>query len=463
MADDSRLGDALLGPVGTRAAPGSRWIAWGGAYVVLAAFPVLAGLGRLGYCLRHGWVGNLPFYRQCYSDLAGAVPLAGIGKGLAAYLTGAVPLDQPVLTGMVMSGLGGLASAITGDPIGLPTQRVFILFWAMLAMVGLAVMGWLVARMPGHPGARPLAVLLSPVAALTVLLAPDVLGVTLCTLGIWLWLTRRPVLAGFTLGAAIMSISYPLIVVFVAVLCSLRGGEAPEPVARQRERVRLGAGLAVGVLMCILPALSAPGVLTQAWATWFTASTGLGSLWHIPAMAGLAVPAEAATTLAVVGWAVAGVLAAVLVLGQQTPPPLGAVLLVAVAVVLVTGKSFAVQSSLWLVPLVALAGLRWRDILWWWAAEVAHFVAVWLYVGGVQGDPNRGLPAGWYAVFVLLRVAAVAWLAWSAWSTRPDAAPAPQAPRFRDPPENVAKPREPSGVYPGFRGVTDPQPGPESQ
>ena len=47
------------------------------------------------------------------------------------------------------------------------------------------------------------------------------------------------------------------------------------------------------------------------------------------------------------------------------------VALLVVAVVVITSKNLPVQSSLWLVPLVALAGVPWRDHLVWAAAEVA--------------------------------------------------------------------------------------------
>jgi uncharacterized membrane protein len=92
------------------------------------------------------------------------------------------------------------------------------------------------------------------------------------------------------------------------------------------------------------------------------------------------------------------------------------VALVLVAVALLTGKAFPVQASLWLLPLVALCGLRWRAHLVWAGAEALHFVMVWLYVGGLS-KPDRGLPPGWYAVFLVIRVAAVAYLVWQVWRT----------------------------------------------
>ena len=84
------------------------------------------------------------------------------------------------------------------------------------------------------------------------------------------------------------------------------------------------------------------------------------------------------------------------------------------AVVLATAPSLPLSASLWLVPLVALAGLRWRDHLLWAGAEAVHFVAFWLHRSAAF-DPNHGLPDGWYAVATVVRVAAIAWLAACAW------------------------------------------------
>jgi hypothetical protein len=85
-----------------------------------------------------------------------------------------------------------------------------------------------------------------------------------------------------------------------------------------------------------------------------------------------------------------------------------------VVIVLVTGASFPVQASLWLVPLVALVGLPWRDHLWWAGAEALHFGAVWLYLAS-DSVADRGLPAGWYALTLFTRLVAVCWLGYAAW------------------------------------------------
>ena len=85
-----------------------------------------------------------------------------------------------------------------------------------------------------------------------------------------------------------------------------------------------------------------------------------------------------------------------------------------VGLVLVTGKSFTVQSSVWLLPLVAWCALQWRDHLVWAAAEALNFVAVWLTIAATS-VPDRGMPPQWYAFFSMLRVVAVLWLVAVVW------------------------------------------------
>ncbi|MDQ2756845.1 MAG: hypothetical protein M3Y71_09830, partial [Actinomycetota bacterium] len=141
---------------------------------------------------------------------------------------------------------------------------------------------------------------------------------------------------------------------------------------------------------------------------------GFGSVWLLPQLAGYPLPPGAVTSLAVLGWVAALVTGALLALAAPRRPTVAEVSLVMVAIVLATGKSVPVQSSLWLVPLVALVGLAWRDHLVWAGAEALHFGAVWLYIAAIS-VPDRGLPAGWYATFLVLRLTAMLWLVNRTW------------------------------------------------
>jgi len=372
---------------------------------LLAALPVLAALWKQGPCLTQGWGGTEPFWRFCYSDLAVGVQTADAERGITAYLTGDVPLDHPPLTGSVVSLIAGLAPG--EGPLA--TQRWVLGVWAVLAFAALVLMSWWVRTTPGHRG-DALQVAGAPVAALTILLSPDLLGVVLATGGLWAWSRRHPALAGALLGAGVMARTYPALLLLIVAVHAWRTG-------RERELVRFGGSALAAVVVVALPFLAlSPGTLTRSWSAWFDMPAGLGSIWYLPTLAGSPWSASVLTVVAVLGILVAAALAALLVLGAPSTPRLGAVALLAVAVVLVTGKSFPVQSSLWLVPLVALAGLRWRDHLVWALAEAVHFMAVWLYLSGLQ-NADKSLPPGWYALALVARVGAVCFLAVRAWQT----------------------------------------------
>ena len=120
------------------------------------------------------------------------------------------------------------------------------------------------------------------------------------------------------------------------------------------------------------------------------------------------------TVLCLAGWVVALVVGAGFTLAMPRRPGVAEVSLVMLTIVMLTGKSMTVQSALWLVPLAALVGLAWKDVLAWSATEALHFEAVWLYLAGTS-VPSRGLQASWYAVFLVIRLGGVLWLLARTW------------------------------------------------
>ena len=232
------------------------------------------------------------------------------------------------------------------------------------------------------------------------LISPDIVGVLLAAAGLLAWGRRRPVLAGVLLGLAVMARTYPVLLIVVLGLLAARSGRAREWLAL--------VGTAVATIAVIaFPWLAAnsAGVLST-YDGWRSAPAGYGSPWLIPGLWGpqinghdlpgfLVHPLSPSTVtrLAAMGWIVALLAGAVLVLGAPRRPRVAQVALVVVGIVLLTGKSFPVQSSLWLLPLVALALPRWREHLIWFGAEAAYFVAVWLYAASATTPPG-GCPGG---------------------------------------------------------------------
>lgn len=398
---------AVGGPLGRHASARARsWLATVVPLLVLSSAMVGLGVAQRGHCIRNGWNGTDQFWRGCFSDLPALYRIGNLDTGLGGYLSGAASLDHPVLTGGLMALVGGLVP----DGSVLDQTRWYFLLWAVLAAALIAATVFLTAAArPRHP-ADAVAVAASPLLVIAPLVSSDVFGVALVSAGIWAWARRHPLLAGVLLGLAATARTYPLLVLLALLLLGLRTGRL-----RVVGRALLGAGAAV-VLVLVPFLLSNPGAITAAYSAWAESSAGLGSPWILPQLLGHPLPNGAVTALAVVGLLAAVVAGALFALGTDRRPSVAEVSLVMVGIALVTGKSFPVQASLWLLPLVALCAVRWRDHLIWAGAEAMHYAMVWLYIGAMS-KPDRGLPGPWYAVFLTLRVAAVLYLVWRVWRT----------------------------------------------
>ncbi|HET7397515.1 MAG TPA: hypothetical protein VFJ94_03240 [Intrasporangium sp.] len=406
--------EVIGGPRGRYAAQRSLpWVVVAALLSALAAVPVGLGILIRVPCIRSGWVGTEQFWNACYADLPGTYRDAGVRGGLAAYLqggAGAPTTGQPPLTGLVLTTVASLVPDQSQLPQALrdPARvKWFFALWAVLLTVALLVTIWLVAASV-RPSFAAAHVALSPVVALTLFLSADLLGVALATAGMVAWGRRRLVLAGVLLGLATSARSYPVLIVVAIGLLALRAGRLPE-----FGRTIGCAALVFGAVLSGLFVLN-PAAARSAYQGWASAGPGYGSPWLLPQLGGHPLPDGVVTGLAVAGWVLAVLVGSVLALAVRRRPTVAEVSLVMVAVVLVTGKSFPVQSSLWLVPLVALCALPWRDHLLWAGAEALNFVAVWLVIAATT-VPDRGLPNSWYSFFAMVRLTAVGWLVVAVW------------------------------------------------
>lgn len=428
---------AVGGPLGRYAAPrASSWPALVAPLLAAAGASMALSVAARSHCISTGWNGQDQFWHACFSDLPALYRIGRLDAGLPAYLagTGGTHADHPVLTGAVMSALGGLVPA---GPV-LDQTRWYFGLWAVLATVLVLAIVYLTAAARPLHAADAAHVALSPVLVLAGLVSADIVGVALASAGLWAWGRRRPELAGVLLGLGVMARTYPLLILLALLLLGLRAGRL-----RAVGRTLLAAvvAAAIAALPFLLGNLTA---LTRAVRAWWNSQAGLGSPWIIPQLLGHPLPSTGVTLLALVGILLAMLAGAVFALSTWRRPTVPEVALVLVALVLVTGKSFPVQASLWLVPLVALCGLHWRHHLVWAGAEALHFVAVWLYVGGLS-TPDRGMPPEWYGAFLTIRVAAVLYLAWQVWRT---AALRPEAPE----PVVTLEPEEPAAALASSRG-----------
>ncbi|PRY10813.1 glycosyltransferase 87 family protein [Kineococcus rhizosphaerae] len=405
----ARAGSEVLGgPAGRRLGGDGPW--WARALpVTIALTAVATALGAVSrhHCRTLGWNTPDQFVHACYSDLPVVYTSSGLAAGLGPYSEG-VALNQPPVTAF----LAWLVGVFAPHQVSVQAQRTYFDAAAvllLLAALALAVAVWsLTGRRRGWD-----AVLLavSPVLVLSGLLSLDLAGVALATLGLALWARHRPVAAGVLLGLAVAARTYPVLLLVAIALLALRTG-------RRRAALTTGGAAAAAWLAVDLPvALVRPHEWAGFVTSFFDQRAGYGSLWVLPQLAQQAVRAEgtsglpgpAVVVLTLGAWVVWTLLVAVFVLWAPRRPRLVQVAFLLVAGFCVLGASFPPQASLWLLPLAVLAVPRWRDQLIWWAAEVAYFAAVWLYIAG-QTNTDRALPPELYALVLLARSAAVVWL-----------------------------------------------------
>ncbi len=425
----ARLASGIVGgPVGRRlSTSGGFWRA--STVLVLLAVAMLAGaVVQKQHCRAAGWSSPDMFWHACYSDIPVLYTSANLGGSAPIGPLDALrspDLGQPPLAGLAM----WVVAALVGGGDSAQGPRAFFDLSAAALTIALVVAVAATSLAAGRRRSWDAAhVAVAPVMVTAGLLSYQLLGVALVAVALLAWSRGRPLAAGLLLGAAICAA--PAAAVLVVPLLALA-------VRARSLRPALTAAASAGALWLGVRLLAYPnldGGIPATWAAWRDASPGYGSLWLVPSLleqsrpprlrfwvGAHALSASAATVATLLGLVAVVVATCVLVFITRRRPRLAHVALFATAGTLVVLKALPVQSALLLLPLVALAGLRWRDHLLWATTELAHFVGVWLFIAAAS-KADRGLPAGFYLVLLLARIGGILWLAVQAWRQAVDPA-----------------------------------------
>lgn len=374
------------------------WQPIAAVFSLVAALMVALGVLQKSYCFENGWGGSSVFWRACYSDLPNMFVSSGLATSTFPY-TSERSLTQPVGTGTVLWFL----SLFTAD--GGPPQQ-FVGVWAVAgSLMAMALVTVTVLTARRRPQVAWM-IAVSPLLITVVLVSADLVGVLLVSVGLLLWSREKEWAAGAVFGVAALSRSYALIVVAAVVLSALRAG-------RFTEMARLAAA-AIGGPIFVLLLLNTFGLHVFApYAAWLGASPEFGSLQYLLTLAGVPLSPVWATVPAVVGWVLALIVGTLMTMAVPRRPMIAEVAIVMLVIVTLTAKAVPPQWALWLLPLVALAAVPRRTFVLWMGVEVLYFVMVWMHIPYSQeSEAMRALPPGWYAFFLVLRMAALAYLAW---------------------------------------------------
>ena len=386
---------------------------------VLTAMTVVAilfSILSMQYCRINGWGAPGVYLGGCYSDITALYSSRGFDQDPWAPFSGAAEFEYPVLTGLIAAIMAQLTHWADGAAdLGLiPSSLVYwegrpqLLFWDITFLATAALWVALVLIVMRSAGRRPwdaAIVALSPALIFGAGINWDLWAVVALALAMFFVARRRPILAGVMIGVGISFKLYPLFLLGALLVLALRRRHGKA----MREFLTTTASTAGTWLLINVPVM----VLDwDAWSLFFTFSAdrgaGYSSFWHIwnlvaEARGDQGLSAESISLLSFLLFAAACL--GVLILGLKapaTPRPAQLMLLITAAFLLV-GKVYSPQFMVWLIPLIALAIPRWRDVLIWQAFQILHFWAVWMYLAGVVGDqsPQHSFDDALYVLAVL--------------------------------------------------------------
>lgn len=415
---------AVGGPAGRRLAPSRGFWRALPVLVLLASLTMVGAVLTKQHCRAQGWSTPDQFWHACYSDIPVLYVSESLGTGARPSVMdalGSEGLGQPPVAGAAMWVVSGIVDATSGArgqfEVAVESRRFFdvsagVLTAALLAAVVAVALA--VGRRRRWDAAH---LALSPVLLATALISYELLAVALLAGALWAWSRSRPVAAGVLLGLAVGSRPVVALVAVALLGLSLRTGLWR--VWARTAGVALVTWLAVRLILFPSPLQA----LTDSWQAWKDSTPGYGSLWLVPSLLAQSQPVSArfwyggtgiggptSSMITLLGLLIVAVATVALALSTGYRARVAHLALFAVAGGLLVVKSIPPQSGLLLLPLIALAGLRWRDHLIWAGAEIAYFIGVWLYIAA-SSDSAKGLPAGFYLVLILLRCGAIGWLA----------------------------------------------------
>lgn len=408
--DDELIGESselVGGPLSKRVAytglstAATSW--WNPIRVLIAigAVTFIVGIIQKIPCISTGWSSPGRYLTMCYSDIPPLYSMRGFSSGVFPYISQPLPgqeqLEYPVLTGLFMTVANWLTPVLGQGGTGFFAANVILLagcFFAAIVATAKTVRSrpWDAALLAAAPG-----------VALCATINWDLLAIALSAIAMLLWARKYPVAAGVFFGLAAAAKFYPFLFFGPLLLLCWRAG-------RMRAFWQSLGGAIAAWLVINLPFML---INFEGWYHFYgfssTRGEDFGSFWLVLSTVGLKIPADALNLIAMAAFLLLCAAIAALTITAKRRPRFAQIAFLVVAAFLLTNKVYSPQFVMWLIPLAALALPRWRPFFVWQACEVIYYGAIWLYLA--QMDGARGLPAGWYAIAILVHIAGTCYFA----------------------------------------------------
>lgn len=386
--------EVIGGRLGRHARSGPPYRTWWMPLrVLLAALFIASTLSLISFshCRASDWRSPDMYTHVCYSEPAVLYQSAGLDQHRNPFTAFGEQeaMSYPILANARLYLLSWLV------PTGTAAERRsnFFDLFAVVSILGLTFTTLLVALLRRWQDA--LLVALAPAGLLALFIGWEAPAALTLMVALYFYRRGSPILTGLMIGIAILHSIYP-VVLLAGFYLAKKGVDRIALVA-----VATWAAVTVAVQLLYGNSLAAFAELLRGGA-------GYGSIWFVLSSK-VTINNLNLYWLASLLLLFAGV--AIVIKRTHRTPSLEQGLLVAMLVYFITTKSYAPQQVLFLIPLVVLAGLRWRDFALWQGIEVGYQVLLWQYVASVNGAP-KAIPANVYSWVVIAHIAGLVYLLW---------------------------------------------------
>ena len=368
--------------------------------IALSLFASALSFIKFDHCFRTNWASPDVYTHACYSDISALFGARNLISGAWPYVSSTNSVEYPPITGFVM----WATSFIT--PKSHDAYKYYFLI--NIAFVALLFMGTSIFVAKINPKKWYL-LPLAPAVIGSLYINWDMWAVITAVASIYWFDRKKYQWSAIALGISIATKFFPLVLLAPIAIIFFR---RRDPITGFKY---LLTSLEIWALINIPFALTTP----SGWWRFFKLNgergADFGSLWYSLQLLGLRISSRGTINFATIAlFLILTIWVLGFLLKSPEIPTLASISIIFVTIFTIASKVYSPQYTLWLVPLGVIAMRREKDraAFWvWQGTELLYHVAVWQYLAAVSGT-RFGLPATWYAVAGLIRVAGSAFFAY---------------------------------------------------
>jgi uncharacterized membrane protein len=362
--------------------------------VLLAIIAALISFIKFDYCRSNGWTPPGDYIHACYSDFPALFGDRGLIANSWPYSSATNAVEYPPVTGLVMWATSFLVGS--GED---KYRNYFDINALLVALIFIATVIFLKKLKPELWYLLPIA----PAVVASLYINWDIWAVISALAAIYYFDVGKYHKSAIALGLSIATKFFPIVLLLPIALILFRKSKIRELI------------LYIAVTSTTWLLINLPFIITTptGWLRFFKLNSeraaDWGSIWHALEIFGLNI--KQLNLVSLIVFLVGALAFTLFVYGIPDVPKLATIAFFIVAIFVTASKVYSPQYVLWLTPLAILAMVDKKDRFdfWIWQfAELIYHFAIWQYLAEVSGA-EFAIPAGAYAVAIVLRIAALTW------------------------------------------------------